>query len=598
MVSTVFDLDREGARALAEQAASNPLRTEEIAPSFFDSALSAAGMGIMRGGAKLGDTMATFGSFWDPPGADKEAWDRAQDEIRKETIEFWTPEAKEVGTAGRVLGGLGEMVLPLTVAAGNPSVLMANQSIQTGKDLVNEGVDASTAVAVGTTEALATGIGFKLPFLGSTLASRMATGATGNLLLGTASTAVERQILESQGYEDQAKPYDPFNAEARTVDLLSGLLFGGIAHLTTPKDAALTANNAKHFQQDTAPGIPKDSTSSIIHQDAIEQAIQDLEAGKPVHTREVSDAVFLRKPPTTEVPPAVEAAAHELELPETVKSDSAPNSEAYSVEEGVLSDEQIQAFQGLRSDIPAEKVVGGSGERIPGQQGRQDVGRSGEPLTVFRGSDEPLAAEHFQTEALGKASGHPSSGLGVFFTNDKVDAARYGSNVEEAHLDIRKPKIIKFEDLPSFDTLEEATAFREKLRKQGYDGIVLDASHYDGPVQYVAFDAAQYIPKKAVAKAAPQPEIKAPDSTGIDEPIDVDHELAISKATPIETQAAEDALMVQDFEIPTGEIDADGKPKTISARELLEQAKEDVKTAKKESSMFETAVSCFLSAGP
>jgi hypothetical protein len=181
---------------------------------------------------------------------------------------------------------------------------------------------------------------------------------------------------------------------------------------------------------------------------------------------------------------------------DSVKSGAAADEGGYSVSEGVLTDEQLATFQGLRSDVQANQNVGGSRGRVPESERAADAGRqgtqAGDPLTVHRGSDQPLSPEHFQDEALGFASGHPSSGLGVFFTNDRADASRYG-RVESVNLDIRNPKVLKVEDLPDFDSLDAARLFRNRLRAEGFDGIVIDMSHLGGPTQYVAFDHAQVV---------------------------------------------------------------------------------------------------------
>jgi hypothetical protein len=94
------------------------------------------------------------------------------------------------------------------------------------------------------------------------------------------------------------------------------------------------------------------------------------------------------------------------------------------------------------------------------------------PLTVYRGAAESLKPEHFGLSALGKASGNPSSGLGVWFTTGQDEAGRYGK-VEPMQLDLRNPKILRFDELPGFDSVEEAHAWREQLRKQGHDGLFL-----------------------------------------------------------------------------------------------------------------------------
>jgi hypothetical protein len=114
-------------------------------------------------------------------------------------------------------------------------------------------------------------------------------------------------------------------------------------------------------------------------------------------------------------------------------------------------------------------------------------------VTFYRGSRSELAPQHFRDEALGKASGHPTSGLGVWFTDSKKEAARYGSHVGEYNLRVGNPKVFKVEDLPAFDTVADATAYREKLRSEGYDGIVVHAEHLGGQTHVVAFDHDQVV---------------------------------------------------------------------------------------------------------
>ncbi len=169
----------------------------------------------------------------------------------------------------------------------------------------------------------------------------------------------------------------------------------------------------------------------------------------------------------------------------------------YDVVEQELTDEQLAAFQGLRSHVPRDENVRAAGEGVSGQsRDPHDGGAGGEPLRVYRGAARDLSADDFGNEALGFATGHPSSGLGVFFTNQSDRAAQYGA-VTEHHLDVRNPKRIRVEELRGFDSLEEATAFRKSLEAQGFDGIVIDASHLGGSVDYVAFN------HKQVLKAPP-----------------------------------------------------------------------------------------------
>lgn len=308
---SVFDLDVRGQQQLDEQARQNPATIDSLDAGFFAHPLKGIGMGVMRGGAEAADMLQTLGRLYDEPSMTedhRQALDEFAAGVHHSTVDYWTPNAGEVGTAGRVLGGLSEMALPLAAAGGNPALLIGTTVNKTGKNLVDQGVDARTAAAAGSVEGLATAAGFKIPFLGKTLASRLTSGAIGNLAVNAGATTAEHRLLLGAGYDELAKQYDPLDLQSRAIDVLSGLAFGGLAHVSMlPSDVAAvaTAANAKHFQHDTAPGRPADISASVAHQDAMEQAIQQLMTGEPVTVpASITTAQFVRREraPAPELP--------------------------------------------------------------------------------------------------------------------------------------------------------------------------------------------------------------------------------------------------------------------------------------------------------
>ncbi|WP_020409796.1 LPD38 domain-containing protein [Hahella ganghwensis] len=118
-------------------------------------------------------------------------------------------------------------------------------------------------------------------------------------------------------------------------------------------------------------------------------------------------------------------------------------------------------------------------------------GKHGRPVRVFRGSEAGLSIGNFGRDQIGKATNHPSAALGVWFTTSNSDASRYGSTVDSVYLDIRKPKVYKTEDVPSFDSQEAAKQFADRLRAKGYDGIIFDYRDIGGPLHVMAFEASQ-----------------------------------------------------------------------------------------------------------
>jgi len=121
------------------------------------------------------------------------------------------------------------------------------------------------------------------------------------------------------------------------------------------------------------------------------------------------------------------------------------------------------------------------------------VTRNGNPAIIHRGASQKLTEKDFDQESLGKATGHPTSGLGVYLSADFSIASGYGSVVESVHIDIRNPKIYTVDTSPEFDSVEDAYAHREALQAEGYDGIIFDLREIDGPVDFVVFEADQVI---------------------------------------------------------------------------------------------------------
>lgn len=159
----------------------------------------------------------------------------------------------------------------------------------------------------------------------------------------------------------------------------------------------------------------------------------------------------------------------------------------YTVEEG-------ESHEGTEPGQQAAERTAAGGSPAEGWRDATRIRSedSPEPLTVYRGGEREVSSGHFDEEALGSKTGHPSSGLGVFFTTSEDEAQQWG-NVRPAQLDIRNPKQIPIEDLPPFDSTEEARAYSKKLENQGYDGIELHSQHLGGHDWVVAFHPEQVV---------------------------------------------------------------------------------------------------------
>lgn len=287
----VFDLDAAGQRTQDQQARLKSVNVGDLQARPMSGFLGGIGSGVMGGGARAAKALdilasapvALYETATGQQGKYVDGWYKTVDNTLGSAVDYWTPDAKTTGTVGRTLGGFAEMALPLMAGGGNPTLLLASTETNTASELVNQGVDAPTAVKVGLAAGAANAVGFKLPFLGKTLASRLASGAVGNLAVGAGATEADRQLLAE--YPELAKRYDATDLEARAVDVLSGLAFGGLAHVEmrpSERAAVATAADAKHYQHDTAPGLPADLAASVAHQDAMDLALKQLLAGEPV----------------------------------------------------------------------------------------------------------------------------------------------------------------------------------------------------------------------------------------------------------------------------------------------------------------------------
>lgn len=581
-------------------------------------ALDAAGSGAAKGEAMLGGALAA--QSYDPnaqaAGEEPVTENPLAQSIEadaKQRVSAMTPNPATTGAAVQLLHGVvsgGTEMAIGGLAGGLPGAAAfagGSEGRQRYNELIDAGVDHETAEKSAFLAGGAAAAGAVLPVgFGSGLLTKVATGATSQAAFGVSARYADHQILDSAGYHEMAAQQKVIDGTQIITDLILGAAFGGLAHLhDTPqvqamrdapgaRDAALTTNLAIR-DREAAPGVPTDPHAANAHQEALEKSIADLIQGKSVDVSDakVEEAAFLkhpedRNPDTTQ---AVKDAIGEgdpfgednerdvnaiLEgrKPESVQSEPHHVEEGYTVGEQELTDEQIAAFKGIRPDVQGDEVLPGSREGVSGQPGHPDDGGSGaqthEPLTVYRGSDRELVPEHFELNALGHATGHPSSGLGVFFSKDRAEASRYGK-VSEHNLDIRNPKLIKAEDLPAFDSTHEANAYREKLRAQGYDGMTIDASHLGGPVNYVAFDPKQVYArdlkkaeaiKEARAKTRPQ--------------------------DPTEQALADNPNLT----IP------DENGNLVSAREALDQANEDLAREKSDSTKaVKAAITCHMRRG-
>jgi hypothetical protein len=349
--------------------------------------------------------------------------------------DWWTAEPGEVGTAGRVVGGLAEFGTLLGVGLGNPALALGTTQMTTATDLAQQGVAPLRAVAAGTAEGAANAVAFQVPFLGKTFAQRVLFGAGANAAAGAGVGLAVQQVLQSGGYDRQAEAYDPWNLEARAIDALTGALFGGVSWYTDPPrpkaeppppepaaagaeapppadapmpapdgvdprtlidrpildatwtpdpellDASALLNAHQHRVVQLAPGRPRTPEALDAHVAAIRQAVAELAADEPV-TASVRPDEFEPLPPSPEVQRAQEA------MREVLGPELDLDIEARRV--AMLADERDATLAAADAAPPVEPDPVADGER-PKLPPNLNDGRIASP--IFRTGLGALSAE-------------------------------------------------------------------------------------------------------------------------------------------------------------------------------------------------------------
>ncbi len=287
-----------------------PARVPEI--GVFDGFVRGTAMHTMR-------HLAQFGSAADIAGAvvpiaqdaftgGTEAQDRyfrEHDEIFGKAADFWTPKPLEVGAASEIAGQLIS-TLPLIIA--NPGLAVGATQLGTAEELVQRGVSAGKAQAVGAVQGAGLGIGIYMPIFGRTLAERIIAGGIGfNLAQGVVMRGASGAILQGT---PAAEDYKAFDTKALTLDTLLGAAFGAIVHLSptqraqgaemwtrienwakglkqTDIDALSVLRQAQHLNVDSLAGRPVDPVDVERHVQRVKTAMEQLVRDQPINVSDL-----------------------------------------------------------------------------------------------------------------------------------------------------------------------------------------------------------------------------------------------------------------------------------------------------------------------
>lgn len=259
-MADVFSLAPEGQAWTDDKTTANPARPDDYDPTFFQGSIAAPVRGVAEGTIGLAQSAVGFSKrlISDPaftanvaptvnifrvmfPDADKSLND-TYDTIGKQLQDargYVKPDAGSQGTAAEVLYGLGQFApaIGATIIGGpavGASTAFGTTYEQSYQDFRKKGVDEATARNLAAQQSTFNAAGMALPAaIGTTLATRIASGVAINTGFGGLNRYSVGETLEEKGYSDMAKQYRVFDGQAMLVDAVLGAAFGGGHHLAS-----------------------------------------------------------------------------------------------------------------------------------------------------------------------------------------------------------------------------------------------------------------------------------------------------------------------------------------------------------------------------
>lgn len=424
-----FDLDPTASANLIDRARLNPIDPESMKPGWFTGAWKAPVTGLasaVNDAALLaGDAATPFMRAAVRPvdellGTKAEDWLVKEQQKAVDNIKEWAPDPRTTGVVGQVVHGLFNVVPE--VVAGGPETAALLQGYKGMRGGMADGLDPGTAMSKGAIDGISTWVGLKIPMTLAPAfgaATNVGLGAAANVGTGMATRGATAELLRARGYSEMADQYKVMDSEAIAVDLLLGGGFGALAHYgpgvvakygewktkdgvkiqPSDVDTALAMNNQLHMELDTAPGIPADPQARAAHSEAVNKAIADLLADRPVEAPPaVTESNFIENPSATAARLGVLGAVEEHLGPEwmqlkgelesrnlpgdttlyQITSDMAPVRPTAEVR-GILdkaraeswdADRILSELEGLKGkleDRNAAKAEAASGDRVRGE---------------------------------------------------------------------------------------------------------------------------------------------------------------------------------------------------------------------------------------
>ncbi len=654
-MSFVTDLAFNDQLALEQDALANPALTPPE-PSFWDGSGTALFSGIAQGATQLALQAAQYGNdpdqaiLFDVPTDEEEIARRAAiGQQRLAVTERLRPDAQTNGTAAQILFGLGDVGTRLAfgaasgglpVAAGGVGLSMGEQRFS---ELRGEGVDSKTAAGAGAIEGTTMALGAFLPaarLLSRPLADWAAT-AGANVAIGSASRGGIGEVLERNGYKQQAQQYKALDGTAMATDAVLGMLFWGLgramsgAPAVSPEtvDAALAGNNGLHAQHGTAPGAPVNARSSAAHQNALDLALEQMSRGEPVNvTGLMDDTSFIR-------------------------------SNRVGPEEAVVRDQARQeVFANARAELEPVAAAGLPNVRdiraeVTGL--RRSLGDL-EQAHEAAGNTYRQAAKEFQQQRMTRKQAERAARDSIAQQRQAIDEQRSAAQarIDELNQQLESNRAAERarSELAAMDRGETPKRLQKQVDQRAEQigsafkrsalassvapdhGIALNRLAAED-IQRMLRESGQLIeepvtqaePRTPVSDSAPTGETQQPrapkatqqvENGGSAPTSETDAAQGVTTTSDSGTPTAEtgtvgaqgadavagidpalpallDAVAAgeRDLQVPTGAINEDGTPVTVSARELLAEADAEIAQAANDSKGFLAAALCALRFG-
>jgi len=596
------------------------LRTREQAKSKVDPTfaqahpkLTGAAKATMRELARAGSSIDMLGAAvptaidWLRGGTDlQDQYFREHDEVFGKALDYWTPTAEERSLAGDVTGGLIGMGSQFILGA---PVLLNTALTGTAEELVKQGVGAGPALGVGAIQSAFTAAGIRLPVaFGTTLATKLGTGAAGNVALGTASRYASQQTLDATGNEEAAQAFDPLALDAVLVEAGMGALFGGMAHLGTKtrvgnvkeappsraaetvrywldgvkpsdKDAVLTLGNAVALEK-RALGIPARPKDVNTHVQAMEQAIRQATAGDKVN---VAGKVIARD---MTIKPDPDRTAH-VEEAHVAVLDAVGSFTRGPEEAKVVRTPEAIAFRMIEP-----------GTREALQNMAQESGWAEEGGRIIRMTEDPESPDYNivtgRTQWVPRADWWPDR-------PDKLNEAQVKEAVRKAlagdKMSARESRTVDY----MLDVVDREDRIRADMASPVEINRMADMARQADMEAPATPEAMGQVPEKDIIQDA----IKRLGEDVV-ERVSIAHEgdrggfvSALKDRLNVEAQvkAAMRAMRENPHIRVADGMDVDGNPIMKTADQALRDADADIAQAKKDARLFEVAANCITTRG-